>query len=207
MLMKALIHFFSKLFKIIFGAVLILALFIFSYVVSVLSLSYLSKENYKKHEAPSPVFTVVLEIVAERPEDKKFVCVQWDDLKEMEEKAEGIYAGNFYIWQNFETRLSATKGRCRNMSSEFEVENGGPNWQRVRLRWRMEALWVENRYSVVGNKIVPQFHREFMSAEIVVFGFFISVVLTPIIGVILNSFLKRYKRRKMMPDSAPPANS
>jgi len=205
--MGILINFSLKIFKIIIGTIIIFAFFILSNVISMLTLSYLSKENYRNNESPSPFFMVVLEISVEYLDYKTFVCVRWDDFKEMQYKDEGIYAGNLYIWKNYEAYLSEENGPCQNMSSEFEVENIGPGRQRVKLRWRKEAFRVENHYSVVDNKIVPLYYREFMSSDIVVFGFFISLVLTPILVSTFIFCIKRYKKSKMKPNSTLSADS
>ncbi|MDJ0830190.1 MAG: hypothetical protein QNI92_10085 [Desulfobacterales bacterium] len=199
--MGIVIHYFSKLFKIIIGIIIIFAFFIFSNVISMLTLSYLSKENYRNKDSPSPFFMVVLKISVEYMDYKPFVCVRWDDFKELQYKDEGIYTGNFYIWRNYEAYLSEKNGRCQNMSSEFEVENIGPGKQKVRLRWREEAFRVENHYSVENSKIVPLYYREFMSSDIVVFGFLISLVLTPILVSTFYFCIKRYKKSKMKPNS------
>ena len=87
------------------------------------------------------------------------------------------------------------------MSSEFEMENIGPGNQRIKLRWRKEAFRVENHYSVVDNKIVPLYYREFMSSDIAVFGFLISLVLTPVLVSTFSFCTKRYKKSKMKPNS------
>lgn len=205
--MGTLIPFSSRIIKIFIGTIIILSFFLLANVISMLTLSYLSKETYKNNESPSPYLMVVLEIFEESLDYKTFVCVRWDDFKEMQYKDEGIYAGNLYICHNYEAYLSEKNGRCQNMSSEFEVENIGPGMQRVRLRWKKEAFKVENHYSVVDNKIVPLYYREFMSSEIVVYGFLISLVLTPILVSTFNFCTKRYKKAKMKPNSTLSAGS
>ena len=198
--MGTLIPFSSRIIKIVIGTIIIFGFFILANVISMLTLSYLSKENYRNNESPSPFFMVVLEIFEESMDYKTFVCVRWDDFKEMRYKDEGIYAGNFYIWRNYEVYLNEKNGRCQNTSSEFEVENIGPGRQRVRLRWEKEAFKVENHYSVVDNKIVPLYYREFMSSDIAVYGFLISLVLTPILVATFRFCTKRYKKSKMKPN-------
>jgi hypothetical protein len=196
-MMGILIKFFTIIIKIIIHTIIIFAFFILANVISMLTLSYLSTDHYRNNESTSPFFMVVLEIFPEYLDHKTFVCVQWDDFKELPYKDEGIYAGNFHIRRNYEVFLSETNDSCQNMSSEFEVENIGPGVQKVRLKWREEAFRVENHYSVVDKKIVPLYYREFMSSTIAVFGFLISLVLTPILVSFYSFWKKRYKKSKM----------
>ena len=196
--MGMLIHFLSKFIEIIIGTIVIFAFFILANVISMLTLSYLSIKNYRNNESSSPYFMVVLEIFNESLHDKTFVCVRLDEFKEMQYKYEGIYAGNFYVLRNYESYLSEKNAQCQNMSSEFEVENIETNRQSVRLRWDKEAFKVENHYSVMDNKIVPLYYREFMSSDIVVFGFLISLVLTPVLVLTFSYCKKRYKKSRLM---------
>ncbi len=196
-----------KIIKIFIGTITIFAFFILSNAISMLTLSYLSIENYRSNKSPSPFFIVVLEIFEESLNDKTFVCVRLDDFKEMQYKDEGIYAGNFYVWRNYEAYLSEKNGQCQNMSSEFKVENIEPNRQRVWLRWDKEAFKVENRYSVMDSKIVPLYYREFMSSDIAVFGFLISLVLTPVLVLTFSYCKKRYKKSRLKPNSTLSADS
>jgi len=205
--MGVLNHSSLRIFKTILNTIMIFALFIISNVVSIHTLSYLSEESYSNSGYPSPFFIVVLEISVEYLDHKPFVCVRLDDFNEMQYKDEGIYAGNFYIWQNYETFLSEKTGLCQNMPSEFEMENIGPDRQKVRLRWRKEAFRVENHYSVVDNEIVPLYYREFMSSDIAIFGFLISLVLTPILVSTFIFCSKRYKKSKKKPNSMLSADS
>jgi len=206
-MMGTLMHFFSKIIKIIIGTVIIFAFFILAYVISILTLSNLSTENFKNNESPPPYFRVVLEIFDESLNQKRFDCVRWDDFKEMHSKDDGIYIDKSYSWRRYKAYLSETHGWCQSMSSEFEVENIGPGRQRVDLQWAQEASKVENHYSIVDNKIAPLYYREFMSSGIAVNGFLISLVLTPILVSTFSFFRKRYKKSKTKPNSNLSADS
>lgn len=194
--MGTFIPFFIRIIKTIIHAFTVLVFFILVYVISIQTLSYLSTENFKNNESPPLFFRVVLEIFEESLNQKRFDCVRWDDFKEMHSKDDGIYVDDFYSWRRYKAYLSETNGWCQSMSSEFEVENIGPGRQRVRLRWAQEASKVENHYSVVDNKIVPLYFREFMSADIVVDAFFISLILTPIFIFTFRFCVKKYKEKR-----------
>ena len=75
---------FLKIIKIIVGTILILVLFIFSNVISMTTLSYLSIEEFKNEESPNPLFTLVLETYEEFLDQTKFYCVRWADFDKMD---------------------------------------------------------------------------------------------------------------------------
>ena len=204
-MMEALIRLFLKIIKIIFGAILILVLFIFANVISMTTLSYLSREDFKNEESPGPFFTLVFETYEEFLDQTRFYCVRWADFEKMDCKDPSvdisvkklICVDRTSKWpREYHAYLSVTNGSCSNLSSDFEVETVGPNEQIVRLQWSLEAFKVENHYSVVSNKIIPLYFRKFMSSDIVVFGVLISLVLTTVFVLICSFCINKYKKSK-----------
>ena len=203
--MEILIRLFLKIFKIIIGTIIIFALFIFWNAISMITLSYLSIENFNKNESPNPMFMLVFEAYDVSLDRQRFDCVRWDDFEEMDCYVPNVDSsvGKFtcvnsesYGPREYSTYLSVAKGHCDNMSSTFVVETLGPDEQVVKVRWSLEAFTVDNHYSLVDNEIKPLYFRKLLGSDIAVFGFLISLILTPI-SIVLVSFLKRkYKKIK-----------
>ena len=82
--MEILIRLFLKIFKLIIGTIIIFALFVFWNAISMISLSYLSIENFNKNESPDPMFMLVFEAYDQSLDRQKFYCVQWEYFEEME---------------------------------------------------------------------------------------------------------------------------
>jgi hypothetical protein len=204
-MMEALIRLVLKIIKIILGVVIVFVFFVLANVISMTTLSYLSIENFKHNESPDPIFMLVLESYDGSLDQPIFYCVSWADFEEMDcrdpngdssvEKMTCVDSTSRWP-RDYYPYISVTNGSCGNMSSDFEVDTVGPNEQIVKIRWYLEALKVENHYSIVDNEIKPLYFRKFTGAGMAVSGFLISLVLTPVFVIIFSRFIKRYKKSK-----------
>ena len=203
--METLIRLFTKTFKLIIKVIIIFVFFILANVISMTTLSYLSIENFKNEESPDPFFMLVFETYDESLDRKRFDCVRWEYFEKMDCKDPNVDSSVEKMtcvdtssrWPiDYHAFLSVTNGHCDNMTANFEAETIGHSEQIVSVRWALEASKVKNHYSVVDNKIIPFYYREYSSAGMVVFGFLISLVLTPVFVIIFSRFIKRYKKSK-----------
>ena len=166
--------FLGCLLKIFLSFLIFFAIGIFSVLVT----PYITAEHYGDNETPHIQFRVLVKNIDNVNKKTNLHAVKWSEYSE--------------DINDYEAYRSPAEGRCNDCPLWCRAKNISPGKQLIELRYYQENFRLYNKYYVTNEEIIPLYLR-IMDRGTAMFGFLVSLIMTPIAVLCFGFFWKRFK--------------